>query len=492
MSIRLRVALVFTLALAVAFALGSWLFLSQLQAALLKATDLTLAAQLTPYRTAACASPPQRISSGKTFRIQVICPPGRVIRYNDEAGPTPMLSPGQLARARAGTLSATVHAEDEQLRVFAKPVAGTGAVAVAAQSLEDSGISRTLGSAITALIIGGIVFVLAGFAGAYWLAAAALSPVERMRRQVAALSAGDTAAGVQVPGTRDELAALAGTMNDLLARLHAALARQRGFVADASHELRTPLAVLGAELELARRPGRSRDELVSAVANAEDEVARLTRLTNDLLLLARSDEGRLPIRPAAADVRVLLARSAERAAGRAGQAGVTCEVDAPAGLAAELDEDRIRQAVDNLLDNALRFAPAGSAVRLAARPAGEHGADLLLEVADDGPGFPAGFLPQAFERFKRPDISRARSDGGAGLGLAIVAAIAAAHGGTATARNSPSGGAVVSIELPGAVGAGSSAAAASGPAASGPAASGPAASGPAAAEPGRPTSGPGR
>ena len=103
------------------------------------------------------------------------------------------------------------------------------------------------------------MLVLAGGAGAFWLAAAALSPVERMRRQVAALSVGDTAGGVQVPRTRDELAALAGTMNDLLARLHEALARQRGFVADASHELRTPLAVLGAELELAGRPGRSRE-----------------------------------------------------------------------------------------------------------------------------------------------------------------------------------------------------------------------------------------
>ncbi len=328
----------------------------------------------------------------------------------------------------------------------------------------------------TALIIGGVVFVLVGGLGAYWLAAAALSPVERMRRQTAALSASDSAAGLQVPGTRDELAALAGTMNDLLAKLHEALARQRGFVADASHELRTPLAVLGAELELAGRPGRSREDLAQAVAAAEDEVARLTRLTNDLLMLARSDEGRLPVRPVRADVAALLGRRAERAAGRAADAGVRCAVDAPDGLIAVIDEDRIGQAVDNLIDNALRFAPAGTQITISARPSpagGDGGAaegraqqpgapaegstrqpgapagdGVLIEVADSGPGFPADFLPHAFERFRRPDTGRARSDGGAGLGLAIVAAIAAAHGGTAAARNNPDGGAVVTLDLP--------------------------------------------
>ena len=449
MSIRLRVAVVFTLALAVAFALGSWLFLSQLHAQLVRST---LQAQLAPYLPAANKGR-GLINARENLLVQVIGPSGRVIRHSGDAGTAPMLSASQLRRARAGLFTGTVTVDGEQVNVAAERVGPGGRVVVAGSSTEDQLVTRTVQTSTTALIAGGVVFVLIGGAGAYWLAAAALSPVERMRRQVAALSVGDTAGGVQVPRTRDELAALAGTMNDLLTRLHEALARQRGFVADASHELRTPLAVLGAELELAGRPGRSRDELASAVASAEDEVARLTRLTNDLLLLARSDEGRLPVRPARADVGALLARSAERAAGRAAGAGVRCAVDAPAGLVAELDEDRIRQAVDNLVDNALRFAPRGSVVCVAARAAGGGDGDLVIEVADTGPGFPAGFLPHAFERFRRPDTSRARSDGGAGLGLAIVAAIAAAHGGAASARNEPGGGAVVSIRLPGALGA---------------------------------------
>jgi len=234
-------------------------------------------------------------------------------------------------------------------------------------------------------------------------------------------------------------------MNDLLSRLHGALARQRSFVADASHELRTPFAVLQGELELAGRPGRSREELAAAVANAADEAARLTRITDDLLLLASSDEERLTLRPERTEVRALLTRAAEVAGSRAAAAGVSYRVDAPPGLQARIDPGRIRQAVDNLIDNALRFAPAGTQIVIRARIAGP---DLVIEVRDAGPGFPADFLPHAFERFRRPDSGRARSDGGAGLGLAIVHAIALAHGGRAAIHNDSDGGAVVRLELP--------------------------------------------
>jgi signal transduction histidine kinase len=274
--------------------------------------------------------------------------------------------------------------------------------------------------------------------------------VERLRRQVAALAArplkaGPGESGIEVPATRDEIAALAATMNDLLGRLQRALSRQRAFVADASHELRTPLAVLRGELELADRPGRSREELAAAVRSAAAEADRLARITTDLLLLARSDDDRLSLQLTWTELRPLLARSAELAGPRLAEAGLTCRVDAPADLRARVDPDRIREAVDNLLDNALRFAPRGSVIVLAARPSG---AGLGLEVRDEGPGFPADFLPHAFERFRRPDSGRSRDHGGAGLGLAIVQAIARAHGGAATARNQPGGGAVVALRLP--------------------------------------------
>jgi len=185
------------------------------------------------------------------------------------------------------------------------------------------------------------------------------------------------------------------------------------------------------------------------VCNAAAEAERLTRLTDDLLLLARSDEDRLSLRLAPTDIRRLLASSAELAASRLAAAGVTGRIDAQPGVYADLDADRIRQAVDNLVDNALRFAPGGSVIVLSARA---DGTDLDIEVRDDGPGFPADFLPHAFERFRRPDSGRSRGDGGAGLGLAIVQAIVAAHGGVATAGNRPGGGALIRLRLPGALG----------------------------------------
>ncbi len=306
----------------------------------------------------------------------------------------------------------------------------------------------TLSQIARELAIGGVVFVAIAALGAYWLARAALSPVERLRRQVAAVSGRDDGSAVEVPGTRDEIAALAGTMNELLGRLQGALARQRAFVADASHELRTPLAVLRGELELAARPGRGRDELAAAVRSAAAEAERLSRLTDDLLLLARNDEDQLSLRLETTDIGKMLARSAGIAASRLAAAGVSCRIEAQDGMLAAVDGDRIRQAVDNLLDNALRFAPRGSAIVLSATA---DGCDLGIQVRDDGPGFPPGFLPHAFERFRRPDTSRSRDDGGAGLGLAIVRAIVAAHGGTATAANRPGSGAMVSLRFPGVI-----------------------------------------
>lgn len=233
-----------------------------------------------------------------------------------------------------------------------------GWVAVAAISLET--YDSTQSQVARGLAVGGAVFTVIAGAGAYWLARAALSPVERLRRQAAAISVRDgDPAVLHVPRTRDEIAALAETMDNLLSRLRRALDTERAFVADASHELRSPLAVLRGELELAARPGRSPAELTAAVRTSAEEADRLARITNDLLVLARGDAGRLELRLAETDLRDLLGRSAALAGPRLDAAGVTCRLDVPAGVRAHVDPDCVRQAVDNLLANAARFAPPG-------------------------------------------------------------------------------------------------------------------------------------
>jgi signal transduction histidine kinase len=266
-----------------------------------------------------------------------------------------------------------------------------------------------------------------------------------MRRQVAELSGHDADAELQVPGTHDEIAALAETMNALLARLQQALSQQRAFAADAAHELRTPLAILAVELELAGRPGRTREELVSAVAAAADETERLTRLAEDLLLLASNEDGGPALRREITSLAAVLAESVNTATPRAEARNVRLEVDAPPEVVALVDAARLRQALDNLVENALRFAPRGTAVQLVVRRMNDR---AVIEVSDSGPGFPSSFLPHAFERFRRADQSRARQEGGTGLGLAIVSSIAEAHGGRAEARNRPGGGATVWLDLP--------------------------------------------
>jgi len=457
-SIRLRLATVFTIAAAVLFSFGGWLFASALSSALLATVDsqlgsvLARAATYAPTSSTSATKPsstagsaPAKLPPGEFF-VQIIDSSGVVRGASPDAGSRPLLGAMELARARTQRVTTTSTVEGERTRLVAAPFPGhAGWVGVAAVSLDT--YDATLSDVFRELLIGGLAFVAVAGLGAYGIARGALSPVERLRREVAALSERDDDAGVGVPGTKDELAALAVTMNALLSRLHGALARERRFVADASHELRTPFAVLRGELELAGRPGRSREELQRAVTSAAEEAGRLNRLTDDLLLLARSDSDQLALRPEPTNLALLLGRSAELARRRAESVGVTCRVELAPGTLVRVDPDRIRQAVDNLVDNALHFAPRGTQVLIRACVAGDgHG--VTIEVADSGPGFPPDFLPHAFERFRRPDSGRARRDGGAGLGLAIVSAVSLAHGGRAVARNRPEGGAVVSIELP--------------------------------------------
>lgn len=317
-----------------------------------------------------------------------------------------------------------------------------GAIVVGASlATVDEAIARVT----LELVVGSTVGVLVAGGTAWLLAGAALRPVERMRRQAAEISEHDIDMVLAVPETRDEIASLAITFNTLLARLHGALSRQRAFVSAAGHELRSPLAILKGELELAMRPGRSRVELADAISRAAMETERVIHLAEDLLMLSRIDEHALVLRRERVNIRHLVEASASLFRTRASQRGVAIAIDGPENLWAEVDPDRVRQIIDNVVDNALRFSPQGSTVNVQFRL---QGPVAEITVSDQGPGFPPEFLPRAFERFSRPDASRSREGGGTGLGLAIVDSLTRMHGGSVTASNQSRGGAAVRISLP--------------------------------------------
>ena len=343
-----------------------------------------------------------------------------------------LVTPEEAARAQNGSFFLTREVGGEPMRLLVTPTLVVGA------SLEDR--DEALDELLAQLLVVGPLALLLASGAGYFLAAAALRPVESMRREAAEITGDAAGRRLPLPRARDEIRRLGETLNDMLGRLQESLTRERRFVADASHELRTPLALLQTELELALRHKRTPGELEDALRSARDEVDRLTRLAEDLLILARLDEGRLPLRTATISARELLEAVARRFDQRAAAEGRALEVQADM-VSFPGDPLRLEQALGNLVDNALRHG-AGT-VRLGAD---ERDGSVELHVADEGGGFAPDVLPVAFERFTRED--EARGDGASGLGLAIVDAIARAHGGSARAANEPGGGGVVTLALP--------------------------------------------
>jgi len=449
MPIRARLVGVFalvTLALVVA---GGALFVHLLGSALLRATDRSLLNAATPLMQTV-ADPgmpdlpdPSGRAASTGLVTQVVSPSGSMLTTSPGQGDSALLSAATLVRARSHQILQTGRYAGNQLRILAQPVRRPDGVwlVLVGDSLtpRDQALSRVR----TGILIAAASVVVFGTAGAWLLSGAALRPVERMRRSVSEISTRDPTGRVTEPRTRDELAALARTFNRLLDRLQTALFQQRRLVADAGHELRGPLAVLRTELELADRPGRSRDELAEAVRLAAAESDRLARLSDDLLFLARSDEGALLISPVDQPLEPLLAAAIAARQRQADTRGITLTLEVDRAVHCPVDADRLRHAVDNLLDNALRFAAGVVEIRAA-----DKYGSVGIEVGDDGPGFPPEFLPHAFERFRRPDDARADTTGGSGLGLAIVLAIAEAHHGSARIANQRPTGAIAHILLP--------------------------------------------
>jgi len=377
-------------------------------------------------------------NQGENF-VQVLDDAGRVLGASAGHANPPLLS---VAEIRTAERAPRLIERGNRYRLYAMPVQKGRRIVVAGVSLatRDAALDKLDDS----LWIGVPPALVLASIAAYFLAAAALAPVERMRRRAAMISTDEISTRLPLPEANDEIQALGRTLNAMLDRLQQGLTRERQFVANASHELRMPLAVLKAELEVTLRERGGEVAMRAAMRSAIEETDRIVKLAEDLLLLARAHDGTLPLAPVPLDVVELIAELGERfepIVARSGRALVLDCGQLPAGTLLHTDPDRIRQAISNLIDNSLRYG-AGD-VTLSATRVGHR---VELHVADRGAGFGDELLGRAFDRFSRADLARGR--GGVGLGLTIVRTIARAHGGDACARDLPQGGADVWITIP--------------------------------------------
>ena len=447
MPIRIRITLISALLMAVVLAATGLFLFVRLKTDLRKVVDEGLDSRVDALvarveTTGANLQEDDLVETDEAF-AQVLGRDGTVIQSSPGLS-GPVIRTQELQGVQGPRyLEATVATDEEPVkaRLLGVPTE-RGAFVVVGTSLEHE--DEALAALRPLLLIGGPIS-LALVTGIVWiLTGAALRPVERMRAEAEALSLSEPGRRLPVPGTRDEIARLGRTLNELLARLEEALDRERRFVDDASHELRTPLAVLKTELEIALRSARTKGDLDAALRSAAQESETLSRIADDLLVLARADRGRLPVARSEVDLLDVARHVAEGFAGLAAERRITFEVRGADGPTVRADPIRVRQALSNLIDNALRHTPDGGKVNVEVRVDDDA---LLIEVADTGPGFRRDLLHTALEPFVR-DEARTRADGGAGLGLAIVRAVVEAHGGSVAIRNRSRAGASVLLRFP--------------------------------------------
>ena len=434
--LRLRLTLAFALCMAVVLtALGIFLRV-RLGAELLRGIDYDLRARAVAITTTLSRTS----SAGVTDRdpvldpdeafAQILRPDGTILRTTHIVRARPLLPAADLPGVGAGEVRTVQEVGiGDPARLFATTVetASGPLVVVVGTNLGDR--TDALRRLQWLLLVGGAAALLLSSAAGWVVAGAALRPIERIRQEAAKFSAADPGGLLTVPATGDELARLAETLNDLLRRQQESIEHERRFVDEASHELRTPLAVVKAELDLALSRPRSRAALLDTVQRAAAGTNQLARLSDDLLILARSRPGTSELVLAATSLRTLLEDAA----------GPGIEVEAP-DVVVYVDAFRLRQAVRNLIDNAARHAAAPARVS-----ATVCDGLLRITVADAGPGIPRSLGERAFEPFVRGPQA---TGPGSGLGLAIVKAVAQAHGGHVEAVNGPGGGAAVSVVVP--------------------------------------------
>lgn len=396
--------------------------------------------------------------SGKDDTSKVACitePNGRVLAATANLKDGPGFARQARESAFAGesaTGFATIVLDGQRWRCIAVPIDAPGGkhlmeyLAVPLQHLEET--MQAVRAVVLAVVLAGALIA--------WLASNRLGrrltdPLRELADAADRLRAGTRTDRLPSASNDVELRSLTDALNTMLDRLHAALRRERDlneaqqrFVADAAHELRSPLTNLHCALEVTLRRPRDAEAYRAALQTAFEQVQRLTRLANDLLTLSRTDAGQLQLSLGPCDLADHAARSIAVVRPRFDEAGLALEMEG-GETPVWADCDRLEQVVMNLLDNALRHAPRGTAVRVRAETSGES---CQLRVVDQGPGVPVEERERIFERFHRLDKARARAAGGSGLGLAIARGIMVAHGGGVHVEESAGGGACFVCSLP--------------------------------------------
>jgi two-component system, OmpR family, sensor kinase len=448
--IRVKLAAAFSLTMAVLLAVGGTLLYAEVGRALLGTTDNALRAQAGLVQAglgngAVNFADQGAGSSGVQTFAQVLSPAGRIIESSAVVRGGALVTRAQLlATTRPAFSDRIVRGVKGTARLLVVPTSEGKSRVFVVVGASLAGRSAVLSRLMLFLLIGGPTALALAAAAGWGLAGAAFRPIERMRSEAEAISLSEPDRRLPVSPTRDEVARLGTTLNSMLDRLQGSIAKERRFMDEASHELRTPLSILKTELELGLTQNRTPEEVRAALGSAREETDRLVDLADDLLVYSRQQGDRAPLERS--DVRIdrflrTVSVSFQRAVAAS---GVAIDVRAPA-IDVRVDEQRLRQAVANLLGNAVAHTPPGGRVTVTASvDAGQ----LTIAVEDTGSGFELEMLERAFEPFARGSADRADDRSGAGLGLAIVRAVAVGHGGAARAENRPTGGARVSITLP--------------------------------------------
>jgi len=381
--------------------------------------------------------------------IQVVSLDGQTVARSANLGTAQLpASPALLGHLRAGEQVFETFDDfgDEPVRLLSVPVEIGGiryAIQVAG-SLDDARAAirsaRRLFLAMSAAILGAVVLTGA------MLTRAVLLTIDRIVSRVRVIGASALTERLPHPGSQDEMARLVETLNEMLGRIERVFEAQRRFTADASHELRSPLSRLRAELEVTLRRPCDRPEYEKALRSCLHEVEWLSGLTNELLTLARLDAGESPAsQPQSVRLTPILEQAVSRLAPEASRRDIAVLVDAPADLTIKVAPSAAALVVGNVLNNAVKFSPHGSQIRVQVTP--EMGT-AVVAISDSGPGIPANELPHLFERFYRGSTARGSDVPGVGLGLAICRVLLEGQGGSIGVASPQAGGAVVSIRLP--------------------------------------------